>query len=89
MTRDEISATLKDLYKAVQLKLEYAYERWQDEKDYEDIQSYGALFSTICTSKGAKFLKMTKRPFGFQADIGGHKVQYGCTQTRTYARSVK
>jgi len=43
--------------------LMYLYERWQDEKEYEDIKEYSAAV--------AKFTKLnvvgaTKRPFGFK-----------------------
>ena len=42
------------------------YWRWLDEKDYEDIEEYGAVISSTLGFP----VKMTKRPFGFKFDGG-------------------
>lgn len=43
--------------------LVYAYERWQDEKEYEDIKDYLLFVQGFVPCA----YKMTKRPFGFKA----------------------
>lgn len=60
----------------VEIPLAYGYERWQDEKEYEDINDYATLFKDKVEKHGGKFLKMTKRPFGFKALIGGLTFQF-------------
>ena len=53
----------------------YLYERWQDEKEYEDINDYGiTIVNTI--NKEMPFLKAacirtTKRPFGVKIYVDG------------------
>lgn len=39
------------------------WERWQDEKEYEDIEDYGKV---IAKELGFKSVEMSKRPFGFK-----------------------
>lgn len=73
-TREKMIA----LNEAVAQNLEYAYIRWQDEKDYEDINDYSVMFESKVVEQGGKFLKMTKRPFGFKAEIGNLTFQYYC-----------
>jgi hypothetical protein len=51
---DEVYETLSDLY-----------GRWQDEKEYEDIEDYRAPFVEVAKKHGVRIVKMTKRPFGF------------------------
>ena len=58
--------TIKEAWKAVNDSANtifYLYERWQDEKEYEDIKDYLAVVQK--SVPGA--YKMTRRPFGFKA----------------------
>jgi hypothetical protein len=43
--------------------------RWQDEHKYEDIRDYGAVVQQNLPA-GWHFVKMNKRPFGFEFNIG-------------------
>ena len=43
--------------------------RWQDEKEYEDINDYQKVLESEMP-QGWKIKKMTKRPFGFHFTIG-------------------
>ena len=54
----------------------YLWERWQDEREYEDINDYLAAVKKHVPSA----YKMTKRPFGFAAkcDDGELKVAVKC-----------
>lgn len=45
------------------------YDRWQDEKDYEDINEYGDVIKGKLP-EGFKLQEMTKRPFGFKFNLG-------------------
>lgn len=57
---------VKKAFNGVGKTLAYLYERWQDEKEFEDINSYGLVIEEhIEKIKGIVFLKMSKRPFGF------------------------
>ena len=52
------------------------YHRWQCEKEYEDFADYSAAFEayvqSYCNLKKVelKFIKATKRPFGFKFRCG-------------------
>lgn len=57
----------------------HLYSRWQDEKEYEDINDYGAVIIKKLP-KGFKLLKMSKRPFGFDWTMeNGFKYQLTMT----------
>ena len=53
----------------------YLYERWQDEKEYEDINHYGiTIVSTInkeMPSLKAACIRATKKPFGVKIYVDG------------------
>lgn len=42
--------------------------RWQDEREYEDINDYGKVFAGKLP-EGFSLTRMTKRPFGFHFSI--------------------
>lgn len=45
------------------------YERWQDEKEHEDINDYGARLAKELP-EGWAIVKMSKSPFGIKFTIG-------------------
>lgn len=47
----------------------YLWARWQDEKEFEDINEYGASIAKNFP-EGWKLIKSTKRPFGVTFSIG-------------------
>jgi hypothetical protein len=54
--RDKISAVIDTDW------LSYLYGRWQNEREYEDINDYGKAFTK---NTGWPVVKCSKRPFGF------------------------
>jgi len=50
-----------------QNELFYLYQRWQDEREYEDFADYTAQMKTYFPD--FEFLKFNKRPFGFVARL--------------------
>lgn len=54
----------------------YLWERWADEKEYEDFNDYEnnmkALFVENYPNPAIKFLSSTKRPMGFKIEISGN-----------------
>lgn len=57
------------------------YERWQDEKDYEDITDYAAPIVKLLP-RGMKLVKMTNRPFGFVFTLAGNNYAIERSATR-------
>lgn len=47
----------------------HLYCRWQDEKDHEDIDDYGAVLARKLP-QGFRMIRMHKRPFHFTFSIG-------------------
>ena len=69
-------------------RLVYLYDRWQDEKEYEDFAKYITAmkkdFKTHCETvpmKNAVYVKAGKRPFGFTFDFEGWKVVMSVNST--------
>lgn len=52
------------------------YCRWQDERDYEDIEEYGKVIGSVMEKEfptyGIKVTKASKRPFGVKIEMGGY-----------------
>jgi hypothetical protein len=68
-------------------KFHNLYERWQDEKDYEDFNEYvAAMMKSMPT--GAKLIKGTKRPFGVTFNYGGNTVQVALKLEKGYCKPV-
>lgn len=53
----------------VQETLFNLWDRWQDEKEYEDINDYAKPIRNMLPA-GWELTKMNKRPFGFNFQIG-------------------
>lgn len=49
------------------------YGRWQDEKEYEDINDYGKPVQKALEKIGGKLVSMHKKPFGFTYELGGYQ----------------
>ena len=49
------------------------FVRWGHEKEYEDIKDYGEIFRPKVEEIGGTFVKMLKRPFGFNFQLDGAK----------------
>jgi hypothetical protein len=51
------------------------FERWCDERKYEDFSEYEKVIKKNLPSN-IKFLKGSKKPFGFQANVGKLKILF-------------
>jgi hypothetical protein len=71
MTKKPVHNKVKKFWRDNQEILENLYCRWQDEKEYEDIKDYGEVIRPKVEKIGGKFLKMLKRPFGYNFQLGG------------------
>ena len=70
-------------------KLSYLYNRWLDEREYEDFADYVTEMRKVFDAeiepvpmKNAFFVKGQKRPFGFTFDFEGWQVKMGVTATQ-------
>lgn len=64
-------------------KFSYLYERWQDEKEYEDFNEYVvAMMKSM--PEGSTLIKGSKRPFGVTFNYGGSKVQVALKTSGQY-----
>jgi len=60
-----------DFFNKAEKTFIYLYERWQDEKEYEDIKDYQKPLDTLATKCGIVITKMNKRPFGCHFTVSG------------------
>jgi hypothetical protein len=44
-------------------RLGYLYDRWQDEREYEDFADYRTTAAQYVVAAGGEFVKLDKRPF--------------------------
>ena len=66
-----------------------AYERWVEEKEYEDINDYAVLFQPNVEAIGGQFIRMTKRPFGFIYTLDEATYQVSINNTSYKYRRIK
>lgn len=59
------SAQAGKVFDKLQQTVMNLFERWLDEKEYEDIKDYGKVIAPLLKKHKAKLVKMSKRPFGF------------------------
>lgn len=60
------------------------FVRWGHEKEYEDIEDYGKQFQPKVEEIGGTFVKMLKRPFGFNFKMeDGHTYRIS-TNSKVY-----
>jgi len=52
-------------------------QRWADEYKYEDFSEYESVMRKLIVSPNVEFVKGTKRPFGFQAQVFGITISFG------------
>lgn len=75
---EQPSTKANEFFTAVADTCVWLYERWLDEKDYEDINDYLPVVAKVADEFGVSIVKMTKRPFGFHFRVDG----------RTFAMTV-
>lgn len=59
--------------------LSYLYERWQDEREHEDINDYAKPLAKLAEKHGLSIIKMNKKPFGCNVSINNRKFQIDVT----------
>lgn len=81
------------LFKTMKNTLVNLYGRWLDEKEYEDFADYETVmrekFDSIPPEYGLRFVKGTKRPFGFIFDWRGKQMQFSVTTREMRITAVK
>jgi hypothetical protein len=60
--KEIVMKTDKETFKKAADYFGYLYDRWQDEKEYEDFSDYQTAIKKNLP-KGAEFISMTKKPF--------------------------
>ena len=60
-------------------KLGYLYDRWQDEKEYEDWTDYETEMKKLVNNGDFVFVSSMKRPFGLKAKIEDWVVKFTVT----------
>jgi hypothetical protein len=89
MKEDERRLTAEKFYDKMENFVVSLYGRWQDEKDYEDINDYGTLIKKEVDKIGGKFIKMVKKPFGFLYSLDDVTYQISISNKNyTYKRVV-
>lgn len=71
-----------NFYQKAQDTVMNLYDRWQDEKKYEDIKDYQKPLDSIAKKTKVTILKMTKAPFGCHFTIEDGRV-YALTLNST------
>lgn len=59
----------QSIFAGVTDRLSYLYDRWQDEKEYEDFADYIEQMKKLAP-EGTRFIKGRQSPFGFDLQIG-------------------
>jgi hypothetical protein len=67
-TKERIAIANK-FFEDSQKMVGYLYIRWQDEKEYEDINDYGKPVQEALEKIGGKLISMHKKPFGFTYEL--------------------
>ena len=75
--RDQIN----QIFDKVAHNLSYLYDRWQDEREYEDFKMYEKAMRDLLkeVQPEAYFIKATKRPFGYTFNFNGLQIQFKVT----------
>ena len=60
------------------------FVRWNHEKEYEDIKDYGEQFRPKVEEIGGIFVKMLKRPFGFNFKMEDGRTYRISTNSKVY-----
>jgi len=72
----------EEIHFKIEKGLIYAYQRWEDEKEYEDFKDYQIYMQKVIPDYPIK--KMTQRPFGFYITIGPIYVRYTIKTDKTH-----
>lgn len=69
-TSREVCSKIDAMFFANSVLLDELYQRWQDEREYEDWKDYEKRMAKM-PGAGFTFKRATKRPFGFEFEAQG------------------
>lgn len=75
----EKSVKAEQYFEAAYQTLNYLAQRWQDEREYENIQEYKDLLQKMANRFGVTVTRMTKRPFGCEFEVDSRTYQFVST----------
>ena len=76
-------------FDAIVNRMAMLFVRWQDEHEYEDFADYCAEFCKMCEAHDMKFVRGTKRPFGFLFVHGEWEYEFKINMRRAEYCSVR
>lgn len=92
-TTEQIRIIAHNLMKENEIMLCNLYNRWLDEREYEDFKDYENVMKekVIKSSIPCKFIKSMKRPFGFTVIVDNWELSIGITSNsmKCHMQTVK
>jgi len=81
---------VEEVWRSLREVMETLAERWDDEREFEDINEYGKVIAQHLPAN-VKLLRMKKRPFGFDLSIDGtaRKFNIYVSSKRYGAREIR
>jgi hypothetical protein len=89
MEETERKEIASKLYSQLEKHMSYLYLRWLDEQEYEDIKNYSLSIKEQVKKVGGRFLKMSKRPFGFTYILSDATYQVSINGTSYSYKRIK
>jgi len=74
---DKTRTKIKTIFATIQNKMVRLYERWQDEREYENFDVYVEIVKNIINKMrfdDVTFIKLTKRPFSAICKVDDYEV---------------
>jgi hypothetical protein len=79
---EQTSQNALKFFNLAETEFSYLYQRWQDEKEYEDIRDYQKPLDSIARPCGVVITKMNKSPFGCNFTVDGKTFAVKITATK-------
>lgn len=88
MTIQERMTLANKIYEDIEETIINLFYRWQEEKDYEDINDYALLIKPMIEQNGGILLNMNKRPFGvtYQLSDAVYQISVYASGKYTYSK---
>ncbi len=81
--------TIKTIGSQLTNKMAYLYDRWIDEREYEDFKDYANFMQKEAENiDGVKFIKATKMPFGFKFEFNSKKFHFTANSKLTKIKPI-
>lgn len=71
--KQDTTAEALKFYNDAEEQMTYLAGRWQDEKDYEDLNDYMKPLQLIAERAGVELISMTSSPFGVNFRVGDRR----------------